>query len=375
MASVVKRCDHENRNRCGCNWVVRYRDAAGRQREESFLHSQKQIAQDRKLKIEYDLRAGEPVFSRRADSNETLGEFVATWIEQHPASPKTKANYRSALAQHINPAVGTVRLDRIGRSQIRELLLETMPKVVGHSTIAMARAVLVGSLNEAVRQKKLSENVASGIRLPSAGSERAEFRFATYAELETLESELPRNWQGALWLMRGSGLRIGEALAIRSDNVRGDVLRVEAQILQSRTLGPLKHRKPGEYRDVPLPRYVAERLVGNGYLFPEFASGTVLTRAWREAFRRGASAAGLPASFTPHDLRHTYASIALSNGVPITDVSRWLGHRDINLTHRVYGHLVPGASGRAAEVIDREFSEWSNVRPLRSVAARAHSLI
>jgi len=55
--------------------------------------------------------------------------------------------------------------------------------------------------------------------------------------------------------------------------------------------------------------------------------------------------------------RHMYASACLAGGVPITDLSRWLGHRDINLTHRVYGHMVPSAVGRAIEVLDAEWPQ------------------
>jgi integrase len=357
VASIGKRCKHNFPDRCQCNWVLRYRDAAGRQREESFYHDQKPIALDRKLKIEHDLRAGEPVFSRRSGTD-TLCDFIATWIEQAAASPKTKRNYRSCLRQHIEPAFGAIKLHRVQREQVRKLLLTTMPKTVGHSSIGTARTVLVGSLGEAVRQKKLSENPAAGIRLPNADNQRAEFYLATHEQLTTLEASIPEPWRVAIWLMRGCGLRIGEALAIRSDSVRADMLRTEEQVLETGVLGPLKHRKPGEYRDVPLPAYVEEKITSDGYLFPDFVRGTVRSRRFREEWHVGAKAAGLPDTFRPHDLRHTWASVALAGGIPITDVSRWLGHRDINLTHRVYGHLVPAISQRAVVVIDNEFEKW-----------------
>lgn len=359
MASIGKRCKHTSKNKCTCNWVVRYRDSIGKQREESFLHDQKQIALDRKLKIEYDLRAGEPVFPRKAGS-EPLGPFIAKWIDQHTASPKTKATYRSCLARHIEPALGNAPIQRVSRAALRELLLETMPKTVGHSSLVTARTLLVASLAEAVRQHKIAENPAVGIRLPNANSQRAEFVMATHKQLTDIEAALPERWRIALWLMRGCGLRIGEALAVRSDSVRGDELRVEEQVLGTGKLGPLKHRKPGEFRDVPLPDYVANKIdahvaeFGPGYLVP------LGTRTWsvRKAWRAAAKRTGLPPTFTPHDLRHTWASIALANGVPITDVSRWLGHRDINLTYSVYGHLVPRTTERAIKAFDKEYRDW-----------------
>ncbi|WP_422664784.1 tyrosine-type recombinase/integrase [Acrocarpospora corrugata] len=58
-------------------------------------------------------------------------------------------------------------------------------------------------------------------------------------------------------------------------------------------------------------------------------------------------AAGVPADMTFHDLRHTFASTALAEGVPISEVSRWPGHESIATTVDLYGHLVPEVSERA----------------------------
>jgi len=62
-----------------------------------------------------------------------------------------------------------------------------------------------------------------------------------------------------------------------------------------------------------------------------------------------------PWDTTFHDLRHTFASTALAEGVPISEVSRWLGHKSITTTVDLYGHLVPEASGRARDALDNAF--------------------
>jgi hypothetical protein len=66
----------------------------------------------------------------------------------------------------------------------------------------------------------------------------------------------------------------------------------------------------------------------------------VTRRTYQEDFARAAGKAGLPPEFIPQALRHCYASVALARGVPITDVSRWLGHNSIEVTHQVYGPVV-----------------------------------
>jgi integrase len=65
----------------------------------------------------------------------------------------------------------------------------------------------------------------------------------------------------------------------------------------------------------------------------------------------------LPSEFIPHSLRHFYASTALAEGIPITEVSRWLGRKSIEVTHQIYGHLVPSSFGRARAAIDAAYQK------------------
>jgi len=64
-----------------------------------------------------------------------------------------------------------------------------------------------------------------------------------------------------------------------------------------------------------------------------------------------ATKAGL-GGMTEHGLRHLFASALLSAGVPITDVSAWLGHRDIRITAAVYSHLMPDAWTRGRQALE-----------------------
>ena len=98
--------------------------------------------------------------------------------------------------------------------------------------------------------------------------------------------------------------------------------------------------------------------------------GTLLRRDYynREIWKPAIAAAGLPRDTTFHDLRHTFASTALAEGVPISEVSRWLGHKSITTTVDLYGHLVPEASGRARDALDNAFRP-SRVCPESAPAA------
>jgi integrase len=91
--------------------------------------------------------------------------------------------------------------------------------------------------------------------------------------------------------------------------------------------------------------------------------GTLLRRDYynRKIWKPALTAAGLPDDTTFHDLRHTFASTALAEGVPISEVSRWLSHKSITTTVDLYGHLVPEASARARDALDKAFRSALNV--------------
>ncbi|MBO3752567.1 hypothetical protein J5X84_41495, partial [Streptosporangiaceae bacterium NEAU-GS5] len=115
--------------------------------------------------------------------------------------------------------------------------------------------------NEAVRDKKLIESPCTGIEVPAV-VHAADFVLPTAGQLDGLAAEVPARWAASVWLMFGCGLRVGEALAVNVGCRSGDgrTLRVREQVSTTAQLRPLKFRKRGDFRDVPLPRYVSEAL-------------------------------------------------------------------------------------------------------------------
>jgi len=139
-----------------------------------------------------------------------------------------------------------------------------------------------------------------------------------------------------------------------------------------RTSTRLKFRIAGEFRDIPLPEYVSEAIdkhvaehgtTPDGYLIQGRKYNLVVRRSYQEDFQRAAARAGLPPQFIPHSLRHLYASTALAEGIPITEVSRWLGHKSIEVTHQIYGHLVPSSFDHARTALDVAYQKSRRQRP------------
>src|SRR5690349_2249330 len=249
-------------------------------------------------------------------------------------------------------------------------LLAVKMKHLSNTPRQHARYVIVATLDEAVKAGRLSRHRLDGIELADHGRySRTGFVFPAYEQVRIVADggvnpETKRAVAGAglcVWLMRGCGLRVEEALAVvREDFIEGGtVLRVAWQASRDgKRREPLKHRKAGEYRDVPVPSWLWEMVKdlpdgplvpGNGRMFQQY--GTILFR-----FTHAAEVAGIPDGFTPHSLRHAFASAMLARGVQITELAHFLGHRDINVTHQVYGHLLPSAAKRAVAALDAEFA-------------------
>jgi hypothetical protein len=209
-----------------------------------------------------------------------------------------------------------------------------------------ARMIIVGTCDEAIKADKLAKHLLADIELETKGTAKSgsDFVFPTHAQVLTVADggtnpDTKRFVQGAgicVWLMRGCGLRIEEALAVCKEDFRGNgsYLRVSGQAsCDGRKKMPLM---PGS-GDRRFAIYV-----------------TVYRR-----FKLAAALAGVADGFTPHSLRHAFASALLGRGVPLGDVSEWLGHRDVNTTYATYRHMMPDAPTRAVAALDGEYAEWS----------------
>jgi len=229
----------------------------------------------------------------------------------------------------VYPAIGDRQIRALRREDIKEIVATMTRKGLSASRISQAHLVINAVFNETVRDKKLAESPCAGIPVPVI-VRAADFILPDAGQLEALAAGLPADWAATIWLMYGCGLRIGEALAVRTRcRINQDtVLRIREQVNPVAQLRPLKFR-------------VAGGTATDGYLFQGRKHKLVIRRTYQEDFDRAAARAGLPPEFIPHSLRHCYASVALARGIPITEVSRWLGHKSIEVTHQTMGTSSP----------------------------------
>lgn len=366
MATIIK---GKNKNK---PWTVRYVVAehgptchpncakVSHQKELSFRTRRE--ADD--FKATFEFKSREQTFVDPRVANERFRNVATAWLDRHTGTERTKATYGAMLRNHVLPALGDKSLAAVAndREGLQTFLLVTMPNNgQGASQVRQAYMVVNAIVNDAIKSGKLAQSRIRGLPLPASPRTKADdFVFPAKGQIEKLAYGLG-DYALAIFLMRGCGLRISEALGVRLGDFRdnGTVLRLSRQRSpDGKSDIPLKHRKEGEFRDVPVPRYVWAPVPLQASLrSPIFPYGYASSsRGFSEHFTKARDAAGIDKRFTPHSLRHVFASVALAEGVPISDVSRWLGHRNIQTTYAIYSHFVPSSWDRAREALDREWS-------------------
>lgn len=370
MATVRKMCDHSAPSKCRCPWKVTYRDADGVQRQKTYPHDRKTVANDFAAKAEADKIQG----IRPVTSTVTFRAYAERVIRQRTGANGTKQRYLGILRNHLgslaNRKLASVADDRAG---VKTLLLETLPaKGLGRAQIELCQVVIISTVVEAVREREIPSHALSGIRLPAKENGESVdpelIALLNNTMVRKIAAAMPeQQWALVIWLGRGCGLRISEATAVKLSDFNADltILTVARQTESGTRVKELKARKPGDTRSLPVPSYVAERVrehvaqhgTHENYLFAGIRSRFVSDSSVHGAFRKAATTAGLPAEVRFHDLRHVFASHLLAASIPVPDVSRWLGHKSIQITYSVYSHFVPKSFDRAREFLDSEWSE------------------
>jgi integrase len=363
-------------DKCPHAWTLRYW-AAGTQRERSFKDtvttsgrvnygSGRKLADDARLKMATDKREqGRTFIDHSKSGRENFNDACQTWISHKAVGESTKEGYTTVLSAWVGPAfegrtIAQVATDRDGVLD----LLKRMAHL-SYSRRAIARQLVAGTLDAAVKAGKLAGHKCGDIEVFNDGSKNGhdDFVFPAHAQIRQVADAAGI----CVWIMRGCGARIMEALGVeKSDFIDGGkTLRLNGQASRDGTRKvPLKHRKKGEYRDVPVPTWLWDKVkdLPDGPLCPGVSTTYAKYNTTLTTIQTAAKRAGIPEGFRPHSLRHAFASVLLSRLVPITDLAVWLGHRDINETYKTYGHLVPSAAGRAASVLDAEYAEWSTTK-------------
>ena len=308
----------------------------------------------------------------------TLDEWLTYWLAHvvgpSDLKPSTKTAYTSACDQWLRPLVGKVRLDKLGPEHVRGLHQAMRRAGKSPTTIRNAHAALRRALGAALSDRRVSINWAREVPAPNAADRphpvlSVEDAGNVFVVASRNPRELARVHVAVL-----CGLRQGEALALRWEDVGEASLRVEWSA--ARVDGVRVRQRPKTARSrrtVPLPPAARESLAawrrasgGRGFVFhghpgPDSIEGSERDyRAWRKIL----DAADVPA-VPLHGARGTCATILLRQGVPERVIADILGQSDVRVLMEHYLHSTDADRREALESLGEVF-ELEPAQPLEA---------
>lgn len=352
------------------SYRVRWRDD---QRQEHARHFKRRAdAQAFDAQTRLQLQRGDlPIAARR---NSTVGEAYEGWLVAHPEwAATTRERNRSVWRAHLAERWGVVRLRDLTRVSVQEWALKipgaraTKLKVVG---------ALSSILAHAVDERWIARNPMEGVRLERAVPTPRR-PYLTRQQVEDLAAATgDPQAELIVRFLAHTGVRVGEMAALLGGDVdastgRIRIARSETEVNGKLTLGLPKN---GKAREFYLPSWLlsdlADRLSDpDGRVFSSAQGAALRVRNMRRGwFDCAAKEIGVP-DLTPHALRHTAASLAISAGLSVLQVQRMLGHARPSITLDTYSDLFQGDAMSGAEQLNSAHIGW--VETKRRIVERA----
>ena len=306
----------------------------------------------------------------------TVEQWVTLWYKNY-AKPNiretTADNYRCFIENHIIPNIGSIRLDKLSTIQLQQFYTKTKESgriqryegmddfSLSGKTVRGLHAMLRMCLDQAVAEKIIPSNPADACRLPK--KEKKEMvvippdRISDYLDAAEAHGVLPM-----FYLELTTGLRRGEITALLwSDlDIEEQSLKISKSVLRiNREIKVCEPKTKNSVRTLYLPQQTIDLLIqehekhpDNPYMFPSPVTGSMygpdcVGRIHKKLLKR----AGIDESIRFHDLRHTFATMALRNGIDVKTISNILGHYSAGFTLDTYTHVTGDMKKSAASRI------------------------
>jgi integrase len=347
-------------------WEVRYRQPNGvTSRKRGF--TTKRDASVWASRVETSKAEGAYVSPARG--RVTVGDLSVGWLsrQEQTLSPSYYRTISYAYGKHVEPKWACVPVNKVDSLDVKAWAASITRNGSSATVVNRAVGIMAGILDDAVEHRALAFNPARRFKRgekPRKSPKR--HVYLTEEDVCRLAGESGRHADLVL-ILAFTGLRWGEAIALTVADVeflkrRISVHRNAVQVGQDFEVGQTKGK---ENRTVPVAASVLSRLAARSegrsasdLLFPARSGGYLKRPSYDSTgwFNRAVERAQVQ-TVTPHDLRHTCASLAISAGANVLAVSRMLGHKDPSVTLRVYSDLFDSDLDAVAVNLDAKITD------------------
>lgn len=330
----------------GKRYQVRYRTPEHKQTKKRGFKTKRE-AEQFAASVEVQKYRGEYISHQAGQA--TIGELAPGWLVRQSAhlKPSSLKALEVAWRVHVEPRWGDVRVSDIRRTTIQEWVA-AVGAFRSASTVKRVYGILSSILDDAVDDRRIIANPAKGVK-----TKRKVMRgrvYLNHRQVDRLAREAGDS-SGVVLVLAYTGIRWGEMIALRVRDVdtTRHRLSIERNAVEVGTEIYIGSPKNHERRSVPyiemLDPLFDKACAGKppeALIFPgvdgEFRRRTRTDGTSGGWFAGAVRRAGIP-RVTPHDLRHTAASLAISSGANAKAVQRMLGHKSAAMTLDVYADL------------------------------------
>lgn len=294
----------------------------------------------------------------------TVEEYAWRWASGRVHRPTSARRTASLIRTHIEgTTLGHRRLAAVLPSDVQAWASDRS-KILAPSTLRLVVGTLKSIYGAAVRDRLVPSTPVVGLTLPPDDHDRVVP--LTVFQVRELALAIPERNRAMVITQAGLGLRIGELLALRVEDIDflARTARVQWQIAPGERTRSVP-KTPRSRRTIPLPAVVANALAAHIQRFPAAPDGTLFTTRFdlpyrhdyygSHIFKKAIVTASLPVDTTTHALRHHYASVLLAAGESVVVVADRLGHENATLVLKTYGHLMPDTEDKTRKAVD---SAW-----------------
>ena len=305
----------------------------------------------------------------------TVGQWMDVWYEYYAkikVRPSSHKTYEGYIKNHIKPSIGSIPLTKLTTLDLQRLYqklltegrvdrleAQNQPKGLSPKTVRNINQVISSAMHLAIQQHLIAQDPTDGCALPK--TEHREMQTLSADQLAAFLLEAKHSGVFEMYYIElATGLRRGELLGLKWEDIGFDnrTLRVRRQV--GRINGEVREaplKTKNAYRTISLGadaigvlRQQREKQPSSSYVFPGPTGGPIAPDSVLHMLHRVLDRAGLP-EIRFHDLRHTFATLALQNGVDVKTVSGMLGHFSAGFTLDTYAHVTTAAQRQAAETM------------------------
>lgn len=292
----------------------------------------------------------------------TIGEYFDYWYKQScitKLSPTTYESYKRNIDKYIIKYLGNIRLENLLPLQLQSFY-NTLSETLSNTTIIYIHRIIHSALNQAMKWDLVVRNVADNVEIPKKDKYQA--TILNNKQVSKLINAIKDTYiYIPVMIAISTGMRRGEVLGLTWNNI--DLEKATLNVVQAvyptkNGLTVLPPKTKTSIRKISLPPTLVKILreykkKSNSVYVCTLEDGTLISpSSLNHKFKQILEDNNLP-SIRFHDLRHSHASLLLSQGVQAKLISERLGHSNINITMDLYSHIYEATNREVANNFDR----------------------